>query len=160
MNNYRKIVIDTIIPYFFRDLRYYLLVGDMGFGAIDKLKDTFPDRVINCGVMEQGVTGIAAGMSMNGLIPIFYSIVNFIAFRAIEQIRNDVVLQNANVKFIGTGANNYFNALGKSHCCDEDDVKIMKLINIDIYDPYSSDKPFDKIIDEWITDNKAGYLRV
>jgi len=160
MANYRKIVIDQLAPYFRRDERFYLLVGDMGFGAIDALKEEFEKRVINCGVMEQGSTGIAAGMSMSGLIPIFYSIVNFLAFRALEQIRNDVVLQGLNVKFIGTGANDYFGMLGKSHCCSDDDVKIMELIHLKVYDPYISQKSFAALVDEWISDERAGYLRV
>ena len=63
------------------------------------------------GIMEQGTVGIAAGMTMTGLLPIVYSIVNFLAFRATEQIRNDVVMQSLNVKFIATGVNNYFNFL-------------------------------------------------
>jgi len=160
MANYRKAVLSNLLPYFRQDSRYYLLVGDMGFGAIDQLKNEFPDRVINCGVMEQGTVGIAAGMGMSGLIPIFYTIVNFLAFRAIEQVRNDVVLQKLNVKFIGTGANNYFKFLGPSHCCDQDDVKIMELIKMKVYNPYSDGREFSEVIDEWITDNKAGYLRV
>ncbi|MBW1683316.1 MAG: hypothetical protein JRJ83_18225 [Deltaproteobacteria bacterium] len=96
MTDHRKTVVNLLIPHFRRDERYYLLVGDMGFGAIDRLRDEFPDRVINVGIMEQGATGIAAGMSMSGLIPIFYTIVNFLVFRALEQVRNDVVLQHLN----------------------------------------------------------------
>jgi len=160
MNNYRKFVIDLLIPFFRRDERYYLLVGDMGFGAIDRIKTEFPERIINCGIMEQGTAGIAAGMSLGGLIPIFYSIVNFLAYRALEQIRNDVVLQNLNVKFIGTGANNYFKMLGNSHCCGDDDVKIMQLIDMKVYDPYSSEKNFEELLNDWMTDERAGYLRV
>ena len=75
--NYRSDIISNIIPYFRTDERYYLLVCDMGFGVIDQLKEEFPKRIINCGIMEQGTVGIAAGMSMSGLIPIVYSIVNF-----------------------------------------------------------------------------------
>ena len=74
-----------------------LLVCDMGFGAVDKFKMEFPDRIFNVGIMEQGIVGIAAGMAMTGLIPIVYSIVNFLAFRSLEQIRNDVAHQNLNV---------------------------------------------------------------
>jgi transketolase len=160
MANYRKMVIDALVPWFHRDQRYYLLVGDMGFGSIDLLKKEFPRRLINCGIMEPGTTGIAAGMSMSGLIPIFYSIVNFLVFRSLEQIRNDVVLQDLNVKFIATGANNYFRFLGPSHCCARDDVEVMRLIKMKVYDPYTSDKSFSELVDEWITDDKAGYLRV
>lgn len=158
--NFRKEIINNIAPYFRKDKRYYLLVCDMGFGVIDELKKEFPDRIVNCGIMEQGTVGIAAGMSASGLIPIVYSIVNFLVYRAIEQIRNDVVLQKLNVKFIATGVNNYFEFLGPSHCCGTDDIKLMKLINMKVHDPYSIKKPFDKIVKNWIEDDKPGYIRV
>jgi len=160
VRNYRRIVIDKLIPYFERDSRYYLLVGDMGFGAVDALRARWPERVLNCGIMEQGMTGIAAGMSLSGLVPIVYSIVNFLAFRAAEQIRNDVALQGLGVKFIGTGANDYFRALGSSHCCGKDDVEVMRLLGIEVYDPYGAGDSFEKLIERWITSDGAGYLRV
>lgn len=160
MDNSRKDVVNKLVPYFHRDNRFYLLIGDMGFGKIDQLRSKFPNRIINCGIMEQGTVGIAAGMSMSGLIPIFYSIINFLAFRATEQIRNDVVLQNLNVKFIGTGANDYFDFLGPSHCCGRDDVKIMELIGMNVFDVYDETKTFDEIVDTWICDARPGYIRV
>lgn len=158
--NYRREIVNSILPYFRRDKRYCLLVCDMGFGVVDELKKEFPRRVINCGIMEQGVVGIAAGMSLAGSIPIVYSIVNFLVFRALEQIRNDVILQGINVKFIATGVNDYFKFLGPSHCCKSDDIKLMKLVGMKVYDPYTSEKAFDKIVGKWIADDKAGYIRV
>ena len=159
-NNFRGEIIDALIPYFRADKRYYLLVCDMGFGVSDKLRKEFPRRVINCGIMEQGTVGIAAGMSMSGLIPIVYSIVNFLVFRALEQIRNDVALQGLNVKFISTGADDYFKALGASHCCAKDDIALMKLIKMKVYNPYANNRPLADIAREWISDARAGYLRV
>lgn len=136
----------------------------MGFGVADKFAEEFPDRVYNVGIMEQGAVGIAAGMAMNGMIPIVYSIVNFFVFRALEQIRNDVILQEQNVKFIATGVNNYFKFLGRSHCCDQDDKKIMNLIDMPVFDPYEAEKQKDfkwnNMVNEWITSPTAGYLRV
>lgn len=158
--NYRRDIVDAILPYFRKDKRFYLLVCDMGFGVTDQIKAEFPDRVINCGIMEQGTVGIAAGMSMSGLVPIVYSIVNFLAYRALEQIRNDVVLQGLNVKFISTGVDDYFKFLGPSHCCGHDDIELMKLIRMKVYDPYTSRKSFTKLVDEWITEAAAGYIRV
>ena len=158
--NYRSEIINSIAPYFRTDERYCLLVCDMGFGVIDQLKEEFPKRIINCGIMEQGTVGIAAGMSMSGLIPIVYSIVNFLVFRAIEQIRNDIILQNLNVKLIATGANDYFKFLGPSHCCGNDDITLMELINMNVYDPYTNKKPFNELVGEWICDNRSGYIRV
>ena len=159
--SYRKEIVNALLPYFRRDKRYYLLVCDMGFGVTDKLKSEFPQRVINCGIMEQATVGIAAGMSMAGLIPVVYSIVNFLVYRSLEQIRNDVVLQKLNVKFISTGVNDYFKFLGPSHCCNKDDIALMKLIKMNIYDPYKSAKiDFYKMVENWITDDRAGYIRV
>jgi transketolase len=160
MKNYRRIIIDSIVPYFRNDERFYLLVCDMGFGVIDKLKEEYANRIINCGIMEQATIGIAAGMSLSGLKPIVYSIVNFLVFRALEQIRNDVVLQNLNVKLIATGVNDYFKFLGPSHCCGKDDMAIMKLINMKIYDPYSDNRPFNEVVEEWINYRGPAYIRV
>lgn len=160
-SNFRKEIVSAIIPYFRSEERYRLLVCDMGFGVIDNFKKEFPERIINCGIMEQGTVGIAAGMSISGLIPVVYSIVNFLAFRALEQIRNDVILQGLNVKFIATGVNNYFKFLGPSHCCGSDDKKIMELIKMKVYDPYDNrDVDFNLMVREWITDTKPGYIRV
>ncbi len=158
--NYRSEIIKSLVPYFREDERYCLLVCDMGFGVIDQLKKEFPQRIINCGIMEQGTVGIAAGMSMSGLIPIVYSIVNFLVFRSLEQIRNDIVLQNLNVKLIGTGANDYFRFLGPSHCCGQDDITVMELIHMNVYDPYAEEVPFQDLVDGWIRDSGPGYMRV
>ena len=160
-DNYRRNIVDALIPYARDDKRIMLIVCDMGFGVTDNFKKNFPGRIFNIGIMEQGAVGIAAGMAMAGLIPVVYSIVNFLAFRALEQIRNDVVMQNLNVKFIATGANNYFNFLGPSHCCGEDDKKLMSLINMKVFDPYEKETPgFSEMIEGWIMDKKAGYIRV
>lgn len=158
--NYRKEILNSLIPYFQRDERYYLIVCDMGFGAVDQIRAEFPHRVINAGIMEQGTIGIAAGMSISGLIPVVYSIVNFLVFRALEQIRNDIVLQDLNVKLIANGVNDYFRFLGPSHCCGADDIPLMNLINMKVYNPYSNSKSFIELVDEWIMDTKPGYIRV
>ncbi|MCG2660032.1 MAG: transketolase [Kiritimatiellae bacterium] len=158
---YRREIVSRLIPYAEKDRRIYLLIGDMGFGVADKFRERFPDRVFNTGVMEQGTIGIAAGMAMSGLIPVVYSIVNFLAYRAIEQVRNDIILQDLNVKLIGTGANNYFAFLGRSHCCDQDDKKIMNIVGMPVFDPYEGPEDhFEAMIREWLSSGKAGYIRV
>jgi transketolase len=164
MNNltdYRKAIVDEIVPYARQDPRIILLVSDMGFGVTDAFSAAFPKRIFNMGIMEQGTVGIAAGMAMTGLIPVVYSIVNFIVYRALEQVRNDVVLQNLNVKFIATGVNNYFQFLGHSHCCGTDDVKLMQLIGLNVFDPYDqTNNDFKSLVHTWINDDMAGYIRV
>jgi transketolase len=161
MRNYRRIIVDKLIPYAKQDERIVLLVSDMGFGVADEFRKQLPDRIFNVGIMEQGSVSIAAGMAMTGLVPVFYSIVNFLVYRALEQVRNDVVLQNLNVKFVSTGVEDYFKMLGPSHTCGHDDIKLMNMINMPVYNPYESENvDFDKMFDEWITSEKAGYIRI
>jgi transketolase len=97
---------------------------------------------------------------MSGWKPIVYCIVNFLAFRSLEQIRNDVVLQKLDVKFIGTGANDYFRFLGPSHCCGRNDVDLFNLIGLPVYDPYAPGQSFDDLVSAWISSDQAGYIRV
>ncbi|MGO8879539.1 MAG: transketolase [Desulfomonilaceae bacterium] len=161
--NFRKQIVDKVMPYARTDDRIILLVCDMGFGVTDKFREEFPDRIYNMGMMEQGTVGIAAGMAMTGLLPIVYSIVNFLAFRALEQIRNDVVLQGLNVKFIATGVNDYFRFLGPSHCCGKQDIQIMQMIGMKVYDPYSEChglQQFDETVNAWLGDLQSAYIRV
>ena len=148
----RDTILEELIPYFAKDDKYVLLICDMGFGKVDKLKEQFPDRVINCGVMEQATVGIASGMTIAGSKPIIYSIAVFIVFRALEQIRNDIVLSNRNVKIIGNGSGDYFKDLGSCHWCKNDDISLMETINMPVYSGYQ--------FKEWIESDIYGYIRV
>jgi len=159
--DYKKNILSMLIPYFEKDERYFLLLCDTGFGCVNEFKEKLPDRVINIGIAEQATIGIAAGMAMSGMVPVVYGMCNFLVFRAFEQIRNDVVLQDQNVKIIGVGANNYFNFLGKSHTCDDDDIKLMKIANIRVFNPYVFKQcNFESMFDDFMESTRAGYLRI
>ena len=75
-------------------------------------------------------------------------------------MRNDVVMQKLNVKFVSTGVNDYFKFLGPSHCSGRDDVKLMNLIKMKVYDPYTAKNDFHELVNEWLRDKNSGYLRV
>ena len=159
--NYRKEILNELIPYAERDDRLVLLIGDMGFGTVDRFQERFPDRVFNMGIMEQSLVGIAAGLAVSGMHPVVYTMVNFLAFRALEQVRIDLVKQNLNVKLIGTGANDYFSFLGYSHACGQDDAIIMRTIGMPVFDPYSDDSvDFPELIGNWMGSDRCAYIRV
>jgi len=146
----RDNIIDELV-YYFQDKRYYLLVCDCGFAKIDRLQALCPSRVINCGVMEQATVGIAAGMAQAGLKPIIYSIAKFVVYRALEQIRDDVVNMGRDVKIIGNGSGDFFKDLGLCHWVKNDDVKLMDVIGMRTYTGAE--------FDEWITSRQAGYIQ-
>jgi len=147
----RDNILDSLIPYF-EDKKYLLLITDMGFSKADQITAMYPDRVINCGIMEQATVGIASGMAQAGLIPIIYSISAFIVLRALEQIRNDIVLRDRNVKIIGNGCGDYFKDLGSCHWIKDDDISLMQIINMPVYE--------GSRFEEWINSKKGGYIRV
>lgn len=93
----------------------YLLTGDLGFGVFEDFIKEFPDRYVNMGVAEADMIGAASGLALSGKIVYVYSIVPFATMRCFEQIRNDVCMQNVNVRIIGVGGGLVYGQLGPTH---------------------------------------------
>lgn len=118
-----------------RDNRIMSLNADIGAIVFDKFREDFPDRFVNTGVAEQNMIGVAAGLASCGKIPFTYTITPFITTRTYEQIRDDVCLQNTNVKIVGVGAGLVYSTLGPTHHAYED-ITIMKALpNMTIVSP-------------------------
>jgi transketolase len=64
-------------------------------------EQAFPDRFFNCGVAEQNMVGVAAGLSTMGFIPVISSFAFLLSLRAAEQVRTSVAYPRLNVKLIG-----------------------------------------------------------
>lgn len=114
-----------------------LMTADLGFGVLDKVEAEFPRRFVNVGIAEQNMASLAAGMAMEGLTVLTYSIGNFPTLRCLEQLRNDVGYHNANVKVVTVGGGFSYGPLGMSHHATED-VSIMRALpNFDVVVPSS-----------------------
>lgn len=107
--------------------KIFLLVGDLGFSVVEPFAKKFPDRYINVGIAEQNMTGLAAGLAMEGFKVFTYSIANFSTLRALEQIRNDVCYHNLDVHIVSIGAGYAYGSLGASHHATEE-MGIMRAI--------------------------------
>ncbi len=97
-----------------------LLTGDLGFGVLDEFAARFPRQFLNVGVAEQNMSGLAAGLALEGHTVFTYSIGNFPTMRCLEQIRNDICYHRANVKIVCIGAGMSYGAVGMSHHATED----------------------------------------
>ena len=100
----------------------HVLVGDVGYGMFDKIKETFPDRFVNTGASEQALIGIAVGLAMEGKIPFVYTITPFLLCRPFETIRNYINNESIPVKLIGSGRGRDYAHDGFSHWAQDDDM--------------------------------------
>lgn len=87
----------------------------------------FPERFINCGIAEENMVGVAAGLAASGKIPFVSSFAMFAVGRAFEQIRNGVCLSRQNVKICASHAGVSVGADGGSHQCLED-IALMRMM--------------------------------
>lgn len=131
----RQAFIETLEALAERDKNIFLLNGDMGFGVLENFTEKFPQRSLNMAVSEANMIGVAAGMALSGKIPFVYSIIPFVTARVFEQIRNDIVLQNANVKIVGVGSGLTYGPLGPTHHAIEDIALMRVLPNMTVLCP-------------------------
>jgi 1-deoxy-D-xylulose-5-phosphate synthase len=66
--------------------------------GLKRFKNMFPERFYDVGIAEEHAVTFAAGMAMNGMIPVFAVYSSFLQ-RAYDQIVHDVCLQNLHVIF-------------------------------------------------------------
>ena len=83
-------------------------------------KKAFPDRHFNCGIAEENMVGVAAGLSTMGLVPFASSFAMFAVGRVYEQIRNSVGYPHLNVKIAASHGGISVGEDGASHQCCED----------------------------------------
>lgn len=113
----------------------YLLTGDLGFSAFEPIREKHPEYFLNMGLAEQNMVGVAAGMAHMGKKVFVYSIIPFIAFRAFEQIRDDVCYPCLPVRFVGVGAGLAYGGDGPTHHSYEDMTLLSALPGMTVLNP-------------------------
>jgi len=117
------------------DSRIVMLSGDIGNRLFDKFKANHAARFFNCGVAEANMMGVAAGLAMNGLRPVAYTIAPFVTTRCLEQIRTDVCYHEAPVTIVAVGAGLAYSGLGPTHQACEDIALLRALPNMVVICP-------------------------
>jgi transketolase len=131
----RTAFIDELCKLAANDSSIWLICGDLGFSVLEQFSDRFPDRYLNAGVAEQNMTGLSAGLALEGKTVFTYSIANFPVMRCLEQIRNDVCYHNLNVKIVAVGGGLAYGSHGYTHHGVEDLAVTSTLPNITVAAP-------------------------
>ena len=100
---------------------FYVLSADLAQSSgLGRFRSEFPDRLINTGIAEQNMIGIAAGLAKDGTNVFATSFSPFVTMRACEQVRMNMGYMQLNIKTVGLGSGLVMAQLGNSHFGLED----------------------------------------
>ncbi|MFY0191579.1 transketolase family protein [Raoultella planticola] len=119
----------------------------------------FPDRLVNVGIAEQSMVGMAAGLALGGKVAVTCNAAPFLISRANEQIKVDVCYNNTNVKLFGLNAGASYGPLASTHHAIDDLAVMRGFGNIEIYAP-SSPRECRQIIDYALQHQGPVYIRL
>jgi transketolase len=152
---------DAIYEIGSKDERICALVADISpAGSMEKFRAEFPERFVNCGVAEQAMIGIAAGMALRGMRPFCYTIATFSLYRPFEMVRDDLCYQNLPVTVIGMGAGVIYSTLGGTHHTMEDIAVASAIPNMTVLAPCDPIEMY--LATKWCASKSAGpvYMRL
>ncbi len=127
---------DGVIEAGKKNVQVVVLTADLAESTrVLNFQKQFPNRFIECGVAEQNMVGVAAGLALSGKIPFASSYATFVPGRAWDQIRVSVCYTDANVKIIGAHAGISVGPDGATHQALEDIAMLRPLPNLTILVP-------------------------
>lgn len=110
-----------------------VVADSVAIASLDRFYTSYPERVINVGISEQNMIGIAAGLSSEDGRAVFAcTYAEFVVTRALEFVRQNLSYHQFNVKLIGNSAGFAMETLAVSHWATEDIAFIRALPNMTI----------------------------
>jgi transketolase len=113
----------------------YLVSDSVSTSKIKPFRDLFPERLINVGIAEQNLMGIAAGLANSGIIPVTGNATPFLISRSNEQLKVDISYSNSNVKVTGLHPGFSYGTDGITHHEANDICCVRGMPNFEIYVP-------------------------
>lgn len=136
LKNTRQAFTDALLEAARENSDIVVLTSDAtGSAALNKIKTEIPERFVECGIAEQDMVGIAAGIASTGKRPFICSPAAFLSARSLEQIKVDVAYSDKNVKLIGVSGGISYGALGESHYSVQDFAVMRAIANLTVMCP-------------------------
>lgn len=142
-----------------KDKNVISCLSDSGTDYDEMIAREFPDQCINFGISENNKVAAASGLASCGKIPFVYTTNAFIAYRSYEFVRDDICLQNKNVKLIGMGCGISWSTLGPTHHTTEDISALKAIPNLVILSP-ASPKEVEKCMEYAYNHKGPVYIRI
>lgn len=146
----KQIICDTLIKRGKENKDILVLTSDSrGSASMAKFGEQLPEQLIEVGIAEQNIVGIAAGLASSGKTPFIASYAAFLSMRSIEQIKVDLAYSNTNVKVIGISGGLSYGPLGMSHHALQDIAVMMAIPNMTVIlpaDRFESEKMTEQLL--------------
>lgn len=134
-------------------------LSDSGTDYDELIAREFPEQCVNFGISENNKVAAASGLAACGKIPFVYTTNAFLAYRSYEFIRDDICLQNKNVKLVGMGCGLSWSTLGSTHHTTEDIAALKAIPNLTIFSP-ASPLELEKIVKKAYEIKGPTYIRM
>ncbi|MCX4469359.1 transketolase [Micromonospora sp. NBC_01655] len=131
----REAFVDATTALLGEQPRTALVLADISAAAFAPAAGRHPDRVLNVGIREQLMMGVAGGLALTGLRPIVHSYAPFLVERAYEQIKLDLDHQGVSAVLVGIGASYDRAAAGRTHLSPADVALIDTLAGWTVHVP-------------------------
>ncbi|HHY57093.1 MAG TPA: transketolase family protein [Chloroflexi bacterium] len=132
----QQVFSDTLLELAQRDRNVLVVTSDSrGSGRLVAFGKQLPAQVVEVGIAEQNLVGVAAGLASAGKRVFAVSPACFLTARGLEQIKNDVAYSDQPVKLVGISAGVSYGALGTTHHSLHDLAVLQAFNNIDIVIP-------------------------
>lgn len=143
-----------------QDKDFFVITADLcQSSGLSRFREEYPERLLNVGIAEQNLLGVAAGMAKDGTNVFATSFAPFITMRACEQVRMNMGYMQLNVKTIGLGSGLVMSQLGNSHYGIEDCAVMRSIPGLTIINP-SDGVEIVKSIEALCDYNGPAYLRL
>lgn len=156
----RSVYCDNLIKAAKRDKRIIVLEADLMMSTGTKpFKDAYPNRLIDCGIAEANMIGVAAGLASCGKLPFVHSFTPFVTRRCFDQVAISVAYAKQNIRIVGTDPGIMATANGGTHMSFEDIALMSAVPNMIIYEPIDAvmlNKSFDAILES----KQSMYIRL
>lgn len=124
----RDVIITTLTGMMDEDPNVVYMDADLmdAFG-IRKTRASYPESIVDCGVQEANMIGVAAGLSAMGMKPYVHSFATFSTRRCFDQTFLSVGYAKNHVKILGTDPGIAATYNGGTHMCFED-LTLMRVV--------------------------------
>ena len=142
------------------DRRVLAVCNDsVGSSNLVAFRKEFPERVINVGIAEQNMVGVAAGLANGGFRPFVCAASPFLTGRALEQIKADIVYSDLPVALCGMSPGMAYGELGPTHHSIEDIAWMRATGDLPVLVPADPDET-RAVMRCVLASNKPAFMRV